>query len=440
MEHRRALLRLALPNYAALLSGVVAGIIDVAWVARLGPDAVAAVAIATNVENLLLGVALLVTGGTTITLAARLGAGDRPGAAATVRAGWALFWIVAPVVALAGWALRAPVSGWLLDDARAAHLAVTYFAVSMPTVVLFYAGQMVDAVFAGHGDTRTPMRLAMLSNVVLLALDPVLIYGLELGIVGAAVATALGRLVALGTGLVLLRRRHRAFTCAPALPAVRRILATGLPISGDFLVRMAGALATVAIVGRFGVVAVAAYGIGMKALYVATMGFYAIRNAATIHVPRSLAALPSVTRQVLRLALGTGLLSAVAAAVAAPWIMKAFTSDPGVVATGAGMLRWIGLYLLPVSGVIGLAGVLMASGRGSRLFAVTAVGMVAQTMFAIALSGPFGLTGVWLAAGPSELSGNSPQSCFRSAARLRGSAGYRSRGPPAGCGEATRPR
>ena len=46
MTHRRSLVRLAVPNYVALLSGVITAMIDVAWVARLGPGPVAAIALA----------------------------------------------------------------------------------------------------------------------------------------------------------------------------------------------------------------------------------------------------------------------------------------------------------------------------------------------------------------------------------------------------------
>ncbi|MEU4102089.1 MATE family efflux transporter, partial [Streptomyces tanashiensis] len=58
-SHRRTLVRLARPVYFELLAGVAAGIINMVWVARLGGDAVAAVAVASNVENLLLGVVLM---------------------------------------------------------------------------------------------------------------------------------------------------------------------------------------------------------------------------------------------------------------------------------------------------------------------------------------------------------------------------------------------
>lgn len=80
-QTRRALLTLGLPVYGELLSGVVAGVIDTAWLARLGASAVGAAAVATTTENVLLGVILMANVGTTVLLAeaqARGGATPRP--------------------------------------------------------------------------------------------------------------------------------------------------------------------------------------------------------------------------------------------------------------------------------------------------------------------------------------------------------------------------
>ncbi|WP_194913846.1 hypothetical protein [Catenulispora rubra] len=84
-------------------------------------------------------------------------------------------------------------------------------------------------------------------------------------------------------------------------------------------------------------------------------------------------------------------------AAAAPWIMAAFTARADVAAVGVVFLRWLALYLVPTSVVIGLSGVL-ASGRGGRrLLPVTIVGTVLAVVLAHLLSGPFGLAGVWAA-------------------------------------------
>ncbi|AEV82306.1 Multidrug resistance protein mdtK [Actinoplanes sp. SE50] len=422
MNHRTPLLRLAVPNYVALLSGVLTGIVDVAWVARLGPSPVAAVAVATGVENALLGIVLLISGGVTVRLAAALGAGDthtgrdRPGGAtaggataggeagalAVIRAGWRLYLVITPVVVLAGTALRGTLAGAFLADPGAARLAGAYLAVLFPGVAIFYAQQVVDAIFAGRGDTRTPMRLALTANALILVLDPLLIYGAGLGVTGAALATAAGRAVALTGGLVRLHRGRPGGRLRPdaALP-VRAVARTGAPIAGDFLVRMAGALVLLAVVGRHGVAAVAAYGIGLKVLYFATMGFYAIRNAATIHTPRTLSARPgqraAIGRQVLTLALVAGIGASALFAGFAPLIMRLFTADRAVAAAGVLFLRCVGGYLVPIAAVIGLAGFLMAAGRGARLFAVTVAGTALQTLLALWLPARLGLPGVWLA-------------------------------------------
>src|SRR3954470_22917525 len=93
-EHRRGLVSLAYPVYFELLAGVTAGIINMVWVARLGADAVAAVAVATNFENLLLGVILVAGSGTTVLVARARGAEDPAAMRSAVRGGWVLWALV----------------------------------------------------------------------------------------------------------------------------------------------------------------------------------------------------------------------------------------------------------------------------------------------------------------------------------------------------------
>lgn len=93
---------------------------------------------------------------------------------------------------------------------RAMGLAVDYLTVSLPGVSVFFGQQVLDGVFKASGDTRTPMRMAILSNALLLVLDPVLIFGLlgapRLGVTGSAIALVAARSVALGVTWVLYRR------------------------------------------------------------------------------------------------------------------------------------------------------------------------------------------------------------------------------------------
>ncbi|WP_137989866.1 MATE family efflux transporter [Streptomyces vilmorinianum] len=408
MTHRRTLIRLAYPVYGELLASVAAGIIGMVWVARLGGDAVAAVAVATNVENVALGVVLMAASGTTVLVARARGAEDPGAVRAAVRGGLLLGALLVPPVALGGYLLREPLARLVLGgaDTPALALATAYFAISLPGTAVFFATTVLDGVLKGAGDTRTPMSLAFLANGLILVLDPLLIHAY--GVRGAALATVIGRTVALGAGLIALRRNPllRAARTAPpsegTAAALRRTLRTGLPMSADFVVRMAGALALVAVVARLGVTQVAAYGIATKTMYVATMAFYAVRQATAIHTAHLLGAGRDERRAVARQALLLGGVLGTAAAglllLTAGLVMRGFGAEPDVAAAGALFLRCLGPYLVLMAGFIAVAGVLEGSGGSPRLARITVVGVLAQLPLAYALSG-LGLPGICLAMG-----------------------------------------
>ncbi|MET7731684.1 MATE family efflux transporter [Streptomyces sp. NPDC005402] len=398
--HRKQLVALARPVYLGLLASVAAGIINTVWVSRLGGPAVAAVAVATNTENVLLGVALVFGSGTTVLVAHARGARDPGGVRAAVRGGVALWALVTPVVAVGGFLLREPLARLVLDGGRAVSLATAYFAISLPGIAVFFAQQLVDGILKGAGDTRTPMRLALLANGLILVCDPFLIHAY--GVQGAAASTVLCRGVALGAGMLAVRRNALLRSCAgaPAGVAVRATLTTGLPIAADFTVRQGGALALVAIVARLGVTAVAAYSIAYKVMYVATMAFYAVRQAASIHTAHLRGAGQDARRAVGREAVlvsgAVGLAAAVLLLVTAPWVMAAFGAGPEVAHEGVLFLRCVGPYVLLTACFIALGGVFEGSGGAPALLKVTLLGTAVQLALAYGCTG-LGLPGVCLA-------------------------------------------
>jgi Na+-driven multidrug efflux pump len=246
------------------------------------------------------------------------------------------------------------------------------------------------------------MRLALLANGLILVADPFLIH--LYGVRGAAASTVLCRVVALGAGLRALRRNALLRTkVAPAesvRAALHRTLTTGLPMSADFTVRQTGTLVLVAIVARLGVTAVAAYAIAYKVLYVATMAFYSVRQAASIHTSHLRGAGRDERREIGREALlvsgAVGVAATVLLCVTAPWIMAAFGAGPQVAHQGVLFLRCIGPYLLLMAGFIALGGVFEGSGGAPALLRVTVLGTVVQLPLAYGLSG-LGLPGVCLA-------------------------------------------
>ena len=403
-RHRRQLIALAHPVYLSLLASVAAGIINTVWVSRLGGPAVAAVAVATSTENVLLGIALVFASGTTVLIAHAGGARDPAAIRSAVRGGWALCALVTPVVVATGFLLREPLARLILGGTGPElPLAVAYFTISLPGIAVFYAQQLVDGILKGTGDTRTPMRLALLANGLILVADPLFIH--LHGVRGAAASTVLCRVVALGVGLRALRRnallrRTKAAPAESVSAALRRTLTTGLPMAADFTVRQGGGLVTVAIVARLGVTAVAAYAIGYKLLYVATMAFYAVRQAASIHTSHLRGegrdARGEIGREAMLVSGTAGAGAAVLLLLTAPWIMAAFGAGPQVAHEGALFLRCVGPYLLLLACFIALGGVFEGSGGAPALLRVTVLGTAVQLPLAYGLLG-LGLPGVCLA-------------------------------------------
>ncbi|WP_405832072.1 MATE family efflux transporter [Streptomyces sp. NBC_01176] len=403
--HRKQLISLARPVYFSLLASVAAGIINTVWVSRLGGPAVAAVAVATTAENVLLGVALVFASGTTVLVAHARGAGEPGAVRAAVRGGGALCAVVTPVVAVGGYLLREPLARLVLGGAgHAPALAAGYFAISLPGIAVFFAQNLVDGILKGAGDTRTPMRLALLANGLILGLDPLLIH--VYGVRGAAASTVLCRCAALAVGLRALRGNALLREAAAAAPseataaALRRTLRTGLPMSADFTVRQGGTLVLVAIVARLGVTAVAAYSLAYKVMYVATMAFYSVRQAASIHTAHIRGTggdeRGAIGRQAVTVSATAGLVAAGLLAALAPWIMRAFGAGPEVAHQGALFLRCVGPYLLLMACFIALGGVFEGSGGAPLLLRVTLLGTAVQLPLASALSG-LGLPGICLA-------------------------------------------
>lgn len=412
---RWSLLGLGVPVYLELLSGVVAGIIDTIWVSRLGEAAVGAVAVATSLENVLLGIILMANIGATVLIADAdaVGGGRRAELPPITRAVAMLWLMITPVVAIGGFFFREPIARLLVGgEGDVLRLTVEFFAISFPGIAVFFAQNVIDGIFKGTGDTRTPMRMAILANACILVLDPLLIYGVgplpHMGVQGAALGMLLGRGVALCVSLALLHRKRLGDTDDAGgtglrwTAALRRLLGVGLPAAGDFILRMGISAVLVGIVARFGEDPLAAYGIGIKVLLFVTMAFYAIRQAGSILTARTRgageAAEPIIGRQSVVLATLIGAGAGITLAVSGRLLMGFFTDEPGVVDSGAVLLWYLLPYLVLLAGVVGLGGVFTGGGRARALFWVTLLGAVVQLPLAYGLSSlpAFGVEGVWL--------------------------------------------
>ncbi len=146
-------------------------------------------------------------------------------------------------------------------------LAVHYLQIIVPSLPFLIIGMIGGAILRAHGDARRAMMATIWGGVVNAVLDPILIFGLDLELTGAAMASVCARIAIAGTALVPLVRHYGGFDkptfnnltvdmrpiLAIAIPAILTQLAT--PIGQAYVTRSMAefgeeAVAGMAIVAR----------------------------------------------------------------------------------------------------------------------------------------------------------------------------------------------
>ncbi|GJD51362.1 hypothetical protein OPKNFCMD_4116 [Methylobacterium crusticola] len=409
------LLRLAAPNVVVMLVQALVGLIETAFVAGLGTDALAGMALVFPLLMLVQMISAGAMGGGILSAVARsLGAGRRAAAdelawyAAAIGLGLGLLTTAADLAF--GPALYRAMGG----AGASLEAAATYGGVVFAGAVLIWLFNALAAVIRGTGNMALPAAVTCAGAVVLVPLSPVLIYGLGpvpgLGIVGGGVAVlayyAVGTAVFVhhlwwGRGLL----RPAARPPRLAWPPLREILRVGAVSSiVSATTNLTIAVAT-AFAGAAGPAAVAGYGTGARLEYLLVPLVFGLGAPIGAMVGTSIGA--GDRARALRVAwtgaaIAGGLTEAIGVA-AALWpaaFLGLFGSDPQMIATGTRYLVLVG----PFYGFAGVGLALYFAAQGAGRVGWPLVAGLARTAVSIgggwlALRLGAGLDGVFLALG-----------------------------------------
>jgi len=416
----RAALRLSLPLMLQALLQNVFVIVDMRFVGQLGSAAVAALGACGAVLGILFMLSMGLTTGCATLVAQAVGAGNRARAESLV--GQVL--LMAAVVYAVFLAAVFPLADEIL---RALGMKPDVVAAGAPYLRISVAGSFamlltvsLSAALRGAGDIVTPLVVLAIANVVNIALDPILIFGLlgapAMGVAGSAVASVAARMLAAAMlARVFFRGRHAQFHLRwrhllPRSAVISRMSKIGVFSSGRMLMINISSLLLVRVVAMFGTAAAAAYTVGLRLMMTVIILGMGFGNAAAILVGQNLGA-----RRPHRAVRAGWLTAAMYALMAVPValvfhffaenLIAFFNDDPQVVAAGSSLLRWLALTLvfLCMSIVLGRA----MSGAGDTFWpmVITAAAMLGLRIplaywLSRALSSE---TGVWIAIAISNL-------------------------------------
>ena len=353
----RALGLLAIPMMLEMAMESVFAVVDIAFVSRLGTDAVAAVGITEALVTILYALAIGLGTGLTAMVARRIGADDPDGAAQVT--GQAI-WVGLTISVLIGvFGFRYARELLAIMGASAGVIEIGHgftawlLGGSFSIVYLF----LLNAAFRGAGDATVALRSLWLANGINIVLDPCLIFGLgpfpELGVTGAAIATTIGRGTGVayqlwylfdGRGRLEFGLRHLGWRTALMLRLVRLSIG-GI---GQFLIATASWIIVMRIVAIFGSAAIAAYTIALRMMEFVFLPAWGLGNAAATLVGQNLGAAQPARAEASawKAAQYNAVFMAAAGAIlfllAAP-ITGLFSSDPDVLRWGSNCLRILGV-------------------------------------------------------------------------------------------------
>jgi putative MATE family efflux protein len=351
----REIWRLSWPVMLSQVLITLVGLVDIAMVGRIGPQAQAAVGYAGQFFSLAQS-ALFAIGFACVALMARaIGAGN-PARARSALAG-SLVLAVVVALSFAGVILAAPrtVLGWLSAAPDVVELAIPYLQLVMVGSLLLAVAITLESGLRANRDTKTPMRVAFVVTAVKLGLNAVLIFGAfgfpRLGLVGAGLATVASQVVGvLAFSWIFWRQPHssplalRRGDLAAARALLPELARISVPGVAERLVMNLALLSYFAVLGQYGTVAVAAYTVGVRILAFSWIPGTAYAQAVATLIGQALGAgdRAGATRagwRAAKLALATAVVLGLVCAFAREPLARLFTDDePTIAALGPFML------------------------------------------------------------------------------------------------------
>ncbi len=392
------------------------GIVATGMVGRIGAHAVAAVGLSSRITQIMWAIFAAIGTGATVLIARSIGAGNQKAAHRTASQALALAIAVVGFMTVVIW-LKADFWLNVLFHPTPDLLATAYdflrlAAWGMPFMAIM---QVIGAILRGAGNTKTPMQIAFVVNIINVIANFVFIYGKfgfpAMGITGAALAM----IIAQGIGAVLavyaitralspvsLQFKGR-FT--PDLNEVKRILGIGVPAAFESLFWQTATIIMMGLIVSFGTDALAAHQLGLNAESLSYMPSAGFGIAATAFVGQSLGARNHrlAERYVKEIGKWGVLLTCFTGGLLfffPTQILGMLTNEQNVIQLGAIYLRLMATVQLPqlISGI--LNGALRGAGDTKAPMIIGGIGLWGIRLpFSFLLGSTFGLgiVGVWLA-------------------------------------------
>ncbi|MDI9239154.1 MATE family efflux transporter [Lysobacter sp. LF1] len=350
---RRAVFLLAVPMVLELVLESTFAVVDIFFVAKLGPSAVATVGLTETYLFLLYSIAMGLAMAVTAVVARRIGENKREEAAVTAVQAMLIALLVSLPFAVIGIVFAQDLLRLMGADAWSIEHGYRYTQWMLGGNAVIMLLFVINAIFRGAGDAAIAMRVLWLANGLNIVLCPLLIFGLgpipAMGIEGAAVATNIGRGVGVLFQLWVLFHGGKHIRVALSQLAWHgavafNIVRTSLGGIGQMIVAMTSWIFLMRILSSLGSDAVAGATIAIRIMMFTLMPAWGMSNAAATLVGQNLGAQQPERAQAAVWRIGWYNMAFTMAMSVVFFLfhhdlIAIFTSDPEVVEVGGQWLR-----------------------------------------------------------------------------------------------------
>lgn len=412
------ILALAWPTMLEQLMQTAVQYIDTAMVGTLGTQATAAVG-STGTVNWLIGSTISAVGvGFLSYIAKAYGADDQTAAKRAVAQAVLLTCILGAFFTVLTVALSGMIPVWMQVEEGIREMASTYFMILYLPMLPRTASIIFGTVLRSAGDTKSPMKIGLLVNLINVALNFLLIYpsrelplfsrhftmwGAGLGVIGAAVAFTVG-----GICIAVVLWRHKEISprgqkFAPDMQILKPCLRVAFPNMLQRFGTSLGYVAFAAMINSLGEVSTAAHTIANTVESAFYIPGYGMQTAAATLAGNAYGAkdgkrMKQLSTIFIPLEMLLMTVSGACLFLAAPLLMRLFSVHDAVITLGAIVLRMVAVSEPFYGFSIIIEGFMMGVGKTKAPFIYNIIGMwvirIVGTFVCTQLLG-FGLVSAW---------------------------------------------
>lgn len=416
------ILSLAWPTMLEQLMQTAVQYIDTAMVGALGTQATAAVGSTGTINWLISSTISAMSVGFLSYIAKSFGAGDRAAAKRAVSQAVLVTLAAGIFFTVLTAALSGMVPVWMQVEKSIQPMASKYFLILYLPMLPRTASLIFGTVLRAAGDTKSPMKIGLLVNLINIVLNFLLIYptrtvsvftftftmyGAGMGVIGAAIASAIAFTVG-GICITLVLWRHplvspRGQKLAPDMQILGPCMRVAFPNMLQRFGTSLGYVAFAAMINSLGEVATAAHTIANTVESAFYIPGYGMQTAAATLAGNAYGAhdkerMKSLAKMFIPIEIGLMVVSGAALFVTAAPLMRLFSSSEEVIALGVTVLRMVALSEPFFGYSIIVEGFMMGVGKTKEPFIFNIIGMwlvrIAGTFICTQLLG-LGLVSAW---------------------------------------------